>query len=249
MNPETIIQTYTKRHGFESFAPKAVLFDMDGVLYNSMCHHAKAWNQSMEENGYDMSEAEAYQYEGMRGVETIQLIAWEQKHIHLSVEEAQRIYDRKSVIFAQQGTVDKMTGIEDMMRQMKADGMTLGVVTGSGQRPLLDRLRKDFSPFVAPEHIVTSFDVSHGKPAPDPYLKGLRKCGVNPWEAIVVENAPLGVRAASAAQIFTVAVNTGPLPDEALWSQGADLLFPDMPHFLDYWRESLFPAVKSTNRI
>ena len=69
----------------------------------------------------------------------------------------------------------------------------------------------------------------HGKPAPDPYLMGLSKAGgLQPWEAIVVENAPLGVRAGVAAQIFTVAVNTGPLPDEALWQEGADLVMPDM---------------------
>ena len=87
MNLKNIIQSYIQKHGFESFAPKTVLFDMDGVLYNSMGNHAKAWHQSMEENGYVMSEADAYQYEGMRGVETIQLIAWQQKGIRLSIEE------------------------------------------------------------------------------------------------------------------------------------------------------------------
>lgn len=249
MNLENIIQSYIQKHGFESFAPKTVLFDMDGVLYNSMGNHAKAWHQSMEENGYVMSEADAYQYEGMRGVETIQLIAWQQKGIRLSIEEAQRIYDRKSAIFASLGKVDKMSGVEDLMRQMKADGMTLGVVTGSGQRPLLQRLQNDYCPLVSPDHIVTSFDVSHGKPAPDPYLKGLRKCGVAPWEAIVVENAPLGVRAGVAAQVFTVAVNTGPLPDEVLSQQGANLLFHDMHCFLDFWRKELFPAVKSSTSV
>ena len=245
MSLDIIIQQYNQKHGFESFTPKAVLFDMDGVLYNSMGNHAKAWHQSMEENGYVMSEADAYRYEGMRGVETIQLIAWEQKHIRLSIEEAQRIYDRKSAIFASLGKVEKMSGVEELMRQMKADGMTLGVVTGSGQKPLLNRLKRDYCPLIDPEQIVTSFDVDHGKPAPDPYLKGIRKCGVHPWEAIIVENAPLGVRAGVAAQVFTIAVNTGPLPDEILTEQGANLLFPDMHRFLDFWRGSLYPSIKN----
>jgi beta-phosphoglucomutase-like phosphatase (HAD superfamily) len=59
---------------------------------------------------------------------------------------------------------------------------------------------------------------------------GLQKAGnLNPWEAFVIENAPLGVRAGVAAKIFTIAVNTGPLPDEVLEQAGANLVFPTMP--------------------
>jgi beta-phosphoglucomutase-like phosphatase (HAD superfamily) len=52
-----------------------------------------------------------------------------------------------------------------------------------------------------------------------------------------VENAPLGVRAAVAAGIFTVAVNTGPLPDSALLDEGADLIFSRMTLFRDHWHD------------
>ena len=83
--------------------------------------------------------------------------------------------------------------------------------------------------------MVTAFDVTHGKPAPDPYLKGMQKCGVEPWEAIVVENAPLGVRAATAARCFTIAVNTGPLPDHSLTDVGADLLLPSLYRLCRQW--------------
>ena len=64
---------------------------------------------------------------------------------------------------------------------------------------------------------------------------GLEKAGVQPWEAIVVENAPLGVRAGVAAGIFTIAVNTGPLPESALLDEGANLLFPSMQTFAEAW--------------
>ncbi len=62
---------------------------------------------------------------------------------------------------------------------------------------------------------------------------GLAKVGIKPNEAIVVENAPLGVRAAVAAQIFTIAVNTGPLPESALLNEGANMLFPSMQALAD----------------
>jgi beta-phosphoglucomutase-like phosphatase (HAD superfamily) len=60
----------------------------------------------------------------------------------------------------------------------------------------------------------------------------------------VVENAPLGVAAAVAARCFTIAVNTGPLPDEVLLSQGADIIFPTMPAFSNRWNE-LYNNIKS----
>ena len=76
---------------------------------------------------------------------------------------------------------------------------------------------------------MSAYDVDHGKPAPDPYLMGMKKTGCqHPYEAIVVENAPLGVAAGVAAQCFTVAVNSGPLPDSALAEQGANIVLPDM---------------------
>ena len=57
---------------------------------------------------------------------------------------------------------------------------------------------------------------------------GLQKAGVRANEAFVVENAPMGVEAGVAAGIFTIAVNTGPLPDKVVLDAGADLLYPDM---------------------
>jgi beta-phosphoglucomutase-like phosphatase (HAD superfamily) len=101
---------------------------------------------------------------------------------------------------------------------------------------LLDKLEEDLHNLVSKELMVTAFDVKHGKPAPEPYLKGMEKCGVNPWETIVVENAPLGVRAAVAAQCFTIAVNTGPLPDEKLSQEGANLIYPRMTALSEDWK-------------
>ena len=76
--------------------------------------------------------------------------------------------------------------------------------------------------------MVTAFDVKKGKPDPEPYLMALKKGNLNPNQAIVVENAPMGVRSAKAAGIFTIAVNTGILKDEELWKEGADLVYPSM---------------------
>ena len=231
------IDNYLSKNGFGAFCPKAVLFDMDGVLYDSMPNHARSWRESMAEFGIDMPEAEAYKYEGMRGVETIKLKVREQLHREISDVEAQRMYAEKSRLFSLCPQAKIMDGVVELQRMIKADGLKIVVVTGSGQHSLLEKLVDDFQGLVSPDLIVSSFDVSHGKPHPEPYLKGLTKAGVEPWEAVVVENAPLGVRAAVAARIFTVAVNTGPLPSEMLSAEGADLVFGSMADFRDHWRE------------
>ena len=94
--------------------------------------------------------------------------------------------------------------------------------------------------------MVTAFDVQYGKPNPEPYLMGMKKAKrwmaangddahLQPNHFIVVENAPLGVEAGVAAGVFTIAVNTGPLPDEVLLRSGANLLFHSMHELCDEW--------------
>ena len=236
MNKEKAVLQYLEKHGFERLEPKAVLFDMDGVLYNSMPNHAIAWQRSMATFGVHMTEADAYATEGARGVDTIRMMVKAQQGRDIDEAEAQRMYDEKTRQFHALPETQVMPGILDLMAKINADGLTIGVVTGSGQRPLINRLLTDFGDYLDEKHIVTAYDVKRGKPAPDPYLMGLQKCGdLQPWEAFVVENAPLGVQAGAAARIFTIAVNTGPLPDDILLQSEANLLFPDMPALANDW--------------
>ena len=229
------IRQYLERHGFGHFSPKAVLFDMDGVLYDSMPHHVIAWQESMKRFGIDMTEADAYATEGARGIDTIRQIATRQGK-EVSLEEAQRMYDEKSRIFHEMPDAPIFDGVFDMMEKIKRAGMTVNVVTGSGQRPLIRRLLNDFGRYLDESHITTAYDVKRGKPYPDPYLMGLQKAGnLKPFEGIVVENAPLGVRSGVSAGIFTVAINSGPLPDKALLDEGADVLYDKMTQFRNEW--------------
>ena len=238
------IKQYLGRHGFETLRPKAVLFDMDGVLYDSMPNHAIAWQESMARFGIQMTADDAYATEGARGVDTIRQMVLRQQHREIDEEEAQRMYDVKSQIFHSLPEAPIMPGILELMGKIREGGMMCCVVTGSGQRPLIKRILKDFGDFVSEDHITTAYDVKRGKPNPDPYLMGLQKAGnLNPWEAIVVENAPLGIRAGYAARIFTVAVNTGPLADEELLMAGANLTFPNMQDVSDHWYNRIIPEL------
>ena len=235
------IKKYLEEHDFEALSPRVVLFDMDGVLYDSMPNHAIAWQESMAKYGIHMTADDAYATEGARGVDTIHEMVRRQQHREIDEAEAQKMYDLKSQTFHSLPEAPIMPGILDLMRQIHASGLQCGVVTGSGQRPLISRILKDFGDYVDEAHITTAYDVTRGKPLPDPYLMGLHKAGdLAPWQAVVIENAPLGVRSGHAARIFTIAVNTGPLPNNELLAAGANLIFSSMTDFSEHWTELNF---------
>lgn len=230
------IELYLKKHDFVAFRPKAVLFDMDGVLFDSMPNHASSWAKVCTEFGLTMTPEEAYMHEGRTGEATINILTRRYWNRDATPEEIAQIYAEKCRLFNACPEAPKMPGAEQLLAQVKEAGLKIVVVTGSGQKSLLDRLQHNYPGFFCPQLIVSSKDVQHGKPSPEPYLMGLEKAGCAPFEAIVVENAPLGVRAAVAARIFTVAVNTGPLPESALLDEGASMLFPSMQAFSDSFK-------------
>lgn len=231
------IENYLKQHSYHHIHLKAVLFDMDGVLFNSMPNHARAWNEAMKHYGMHLSCEEAYLHEGRTGASTINIVSQRERGHDATPEEIERIYQTKTEIFNSYPKAERMPGAWEAIRQMKADGLTIMVVTGSGQASLLERLNRNFPDTFRQELMVTAYDVKHGKPSPEPYLMALEKAGLHPNEAIVVENAPMGVHAGVAAGIFTVAVNTGPLPDRVLLDEGANLLLPSMLALSEQWEE------------
>lgn len=221
-------------------SPKVVLFDMDGVLYDSMPNHGIAWQRAMKEFGIHFTVEDSYATEGARGVDTIRKYAKAQLGKELTEEEAQKMYDLKAHYFHEMPEAKIFDGVTALMKKIKDSGLKIGIVTGSAQRPLIERVTHDFGDFVSRDQITTAFDVKRGKPNPDPYLMGLKKAGnYAPSEGIVVENAPLGVRAGVAAGCYTVAINSGPLDVSVLINEGANILFPTIREFADNWEEVL----------
>jgi len=237
------IRNYLHTHHYSNINLKAVLFDMDGVLFDSMPYHAEAWHKVMCEHQMPLSREEAYLHEGRTGASTINLVCRREQNREASEEEIKSIYKEKTIVFNNFPEAKPMAGAWDVLTKVKADKLVPMVVTGSGQSSLLDRLEKSFPNTFKQDLMVTAFDVKYGKPNPEPYLMALGKGNLKPNEAIVVENAPLGVEAAVAAGIFTIAVNTGPLDDNVLLDAGANLLFPSMQALADAWEE-LYKAFK-----
>lgn len=217
---------------------RAFLFDMDGVLFDSMPGHAYAWAKVMTEYGLPMKESDAFEHEGRTGIGTISIFTQRYWNRDATEEEARELYHKKTIVFNEYmskrgGEAPEMPGAGDVLNKVRARGLMRVLVTGSAQQSLLTRLEKHYPGQFTPELMVTGDDVRYGKPNPEPYLMALQKAGITADEALVVENAPLGVRAAVAAGIKTIAVNTGPLDPQLLINEGASWLFPSMQALAD----------------
>ena len=92
MDFQPAIASYLEKTGFPSFSPKAFLFDMDGVLYDSMPFHAKAWKEAFAHVGVQFSEYDVYLNEGRTGKTTVNEAFTAQLHREATDDEIQRIY-------------------------------------------------------------------------------------------------------------------------------------------------------------
>lgn len=216
---------------------KAYFFDMDGVLFDSMPYHAIAWERVMNAHGMPFTQHDGFLNEGRTGQSVIAEGA-QKAGITLTEEQIWAIYQEKSDTFHSLGEAKPMRGIHDVLNYLNAAKPQIWIVTGSGQRTLFAKLNTEFPGIFSPERMITAYDVQFGKPNPEPYLKAWERSGLKKEECCVIENAPLGVRAGHAAGLFTIGVNTGPLDEEDLRREGADLVFPDMPALLT-WLQSL----------
>jgi HAD superfamily hydrolase (TIGR01509 family) len=229
------ISQYLQKQKQANLSPKAVLFDMDGVLYDSMSSHARAWQETAIRHNLLATPEDFYLFEGRTGDSTIDELFYRTFRHEATPEEKEVIYEEKAALFNKYNDGHVMKGAPEVLKQVKTYGLETLIVTGSGQHSLIDKLNHTFPGIFEREKMITAFDVQYGKPHPEPYLMGLEKAGVKPNEAIVVENAPMGIQAAVAAGIFTIAVNTGPLKDAILWNEGANLLYPDMDSLAKDW--------------
>lgn len=190
--------------------PSSLIFDMDGVLLDSMPHHAAAWVQVLDEWGVHITRDDVYEIEGANH---FQGLRWLFNSVGRDIEAKHysAILDRKVEIFSLLGAVKPFDGMGECLRQLKGS-FRLALVTGS-ERVTVDRLVNEFFPGIF-EVVVCGDDILHGKPSPDPYLKAVEMLGIEKKECVVIENAPMGVESAKRAGLYCVGVPTYVSPDK-----------------------------------
>ena len=147
---------------------KAVLFDMDGVLFDSMPYHSEAWHTVMKSHGLTLSREEAYMHEGRTGASTINIVFQRELGREATQEEIESIYQEKSVLFNSYPEAKRMPGAWELLQKVKKDGLIPMVVTGSGQLSLLERLEHNYPGMFRKELMVTAFSTTMASSALSP---------------------------------------------------------------------------------
>lgn len=169
-----------------TFSCSAILFDLDGVLVDSTRAVDREWREWARRKGVDGDAVMAIAH-GVRTVEVIRRVA-----PHLDAEaEASAIENHEA---GDQREVTVMPGAAELLHSIP-EGQW-GVVTSGSRLLATNRLRHCGLP--VPEVLVTSDDVTHGKPDPEPYLKGARRLRLSPADCLVIEDAPAGIQSARA---------------------------------------------------
>ncbi len=179
-----------------TFSCSAILFDLDGVLVDSTRAVDREWREWAARKGVDGDAIMAIAH-GVRTIEVIRRVA-----PHLDAEaEANAIENHEA---GDQAGVTVMPGAVELVKSIP-DGRW-GVVTSGSRLLATNRLR--YCGLPVPHVLVTSDDVTNGKPHPEPYLKGAMGLGFEPVDCLVIEDAPAGIQSAHAGGMKIVGITS-----------------------------------------
>jgi mannitol-1-/sugar-/sorbitol-6-phosphatase len=187
----------------------ALLFDMDGVLIDSTPAVERVWRRWAIEHGFHPEEVVAHAH-GRPSLTTVKEYLPSADHETENREvERREIEDLDGVV--------PIPGALELLASLPEDRWT--IVTSCTRRLAEVRIKAAGLPL--PKHFVTSNDITHGKPHPDPYLKGAAILGFSAAECVVVEDVPAGIRSGKAAGARVIAFRTT-AQDPVLREAGAD---------------------------
>ncbi len=179
-----------------TFSCSAILFDLDGVLCDSTKAVDREWREWAARKGVDGDAVMAIAH-GVRTIEVIRRVA-----PHLDIElEAAAIENHEA---HDQRGVTVMPGARALLKTIPS--ARWGVVTSGSRLLATSRLRHCGLP--VPRVLVTSDDVTNGKPHAEPYLKGAELLGFRPAECLVIEDAPAGIESARAGGMRVIGMAT-----------------------------------------
>jgi beta-phosphoglucomutase len=180
---------------------KAFLFDLDGTLVDSSPLHERAYIETFEAHGINVP----FRYEDAKGRSTQDYLAIlfpteTTSRLRTLVDEKQARY-RKSIAHLQ-----PLPGATELLDFLKSEGKRLYVVTGGSRRSSSQALDAvGLSAYF--EEMITADDTARCKPAPDPYLRVLKRANLPAQKAIAIEDAESGVLACRAANLDVILVN------------------------------------------
>lgn len=199
---------------------RAVLFDFDGVLMQSIEDHHRSWNEAFTKYSVTIGWEEFCLLEGQNLYTIARQLC---RQYGVAESEADAIASRKNEIYKTTAAMKLYPFTNEIITLVEKKKMRKGLVTGA----LRDRFEASVGPVFTGrfDTIVTADEVRHTKPHPEPYLKAASALAIAPERCLVIENAPLGIASARSAGMSCIALTTT-LPEKLL--KDADRVLPDL---------------------
>ncbi len=214
------------------FVPAAVLFDLDGVLIESLSHHFHSWRTILSEYNIDVTLRDIALGEGERADVSLRRFFREKANCDISEEEVTTLLQNKRTIFRENNPPKLLPEAKSVLQFFRDKKVPIGLVSGSAITNVRNSLTdEDLGLF---NTTVTGEANLPGKPDPAPYREAIKRLHVEPEKCWVVENAPFGVRSAKAAGAFTIALTTT-LSKEDL--TGADVFCERITEVIDLFNQ------------
>ena len=217
---------------------KAVIFDVDGTLLDSVDLHAKAWQEAFAEYGYQFSFDKIRSQIGKGGDQLLPEF--------LSPEDVQQkgkaIEKRRGAIFKEKhlSQVRAFPDVRPLFQRLREDGWTLALASSAKEDEL-----KTYEKIAGIDDLlhseVSSDDAKASKPEPDIFHAALERLGeVAPGDCVVVGDSPYDAEAAGKAGIRSIGFLCGGFPPADLEKAGYEKLYPSPRDLLDTYEESVF---------
>jgi len=205
---------------------RAVVFDLDGVLWDGEPLYHEAFNVVLEPYGYSVTSED---YVNIIGHSVEAAWGWVLNNFKIR-EDPEKFLRRynEAVLELLAQPVEPLPGVRELLAELRSRGLPIGLASAS--------LRQWVNATIRGLHIENAFDatvsaseVEHSKPAPDLYLAAAEKLGIPATECLAVEDTGAGIAAAKAAGMFAVQVRASSTALPPL--EQADLVIDDYSEF------------------
>ncbi|MDR0977953.1 MAG: HAD family phosphatase [Endomicrobium sp.] len=216
---------------------KAVFFDMDGIIVDSMPYHFISWFEALRKYNIHLNPILIFEMEGAKWVDIVEP-SFKKANKVLTPEITAAVYFERQKLLKKYFKRYIFGGISEFIKSLKYQNILVGLVTGSSRKEVQNILPVHL--FESFETIVSGDSVKHGKPHPESYLTAVNNLKVKPEDCLVIENAPFGIKAAKSAGITCYAVATS-LPKRYLLQ--ADEIFENHEKLYEKFNENNFFSV------
>jgi beta-phosphoglucomutase len=184
---------------------KAILFDLDGVIVDSLHYHYLAWDHMFKEIGGSVTEESILLTEGMNSFEILPLLL-KQFKTELPVEKHLQFIEDKRNYFRQIAKLSYYPKAFETIEELRSRGYTTALVTACARKNMEKSIDSEHQKLF--DFIISGDDVKRSKPSPEPYLIAQKTLGIEVAECVAVENAPLGVESVKNAGMICIAVES-----------------------------------------